>query len=265
MKILSILSMALMLTGCAGGFDPNFSAGWDAGIKAMGNGEKPLKNQLNFLVDNVVSGMLSNNQYVSKQHSIAVVSMVELDDLRSTTRLGQQISEGIVHYLHVSGYRLVDFKLTGTISVTPEGDFIQSRDWQRLKNEIDVDYLVSGTLDKYEGGVYLNVRMVGFHSQVVVASSQTFITAVQLKNFIDNPESTSLTAQRVELANERAEFAASVEQVVEQKVDAAFNHKIDQRAVEAIDKATTESDVRNRKVYISDGFLVRKERQDGGN
>ncbi len=88
---------------------------------------------------------------------------------------------------------------------------------------------------------------------------------MQLKNFIDNPESTSLTAQRVELANERAEFAASVEQVVEQKVDAAFNHKIDQRAVEAIDKATTESDVRNRKVYISDGFLVRKERQDGGN
>ena len=263
MKIISIsiLSLALMLTGCAGGFDPNFSAGWDAGMKAMGNGEKPPKNQLNLLVDKVVSEMLSNNQYVSKQHSIAVASIVELDDLISTTRLGQQISEGIVHSLHVSGYRLVDFKLTGTISVTPEGDFIHSRDWQRLKNEMDIDYLVSGTLDEYEGGIYLNVRMVGFHSQVVVASSQTFITAVQLKRFIDNPESTALTAQRAELEVERDKFVNDVEQVVE----TVFNNKLDQRAVEAIDKATKASDVRNRTVYISDGLLVRKERQVGGN
>ncbi|NRA85396.1 MAG: hypothetical protein HRU22_16970, partial [Gammaproteobacteria bacterium] len=237
MKILSILSITLMLTGCAGGFDPNFSAGWDAGMKAMGDGEKPPKNQLNRLVDKVVSEMLSNNQYVSKQHSIAVASIVDLDDLSTTTRLGQQVAEGIVHALHVSGYRLVDFKLTGTISVTPEGDFIHSRDWQRLKNEMDVDYLVSGTLDEYEGGAYLNVRMVGFHSQVVVASSQTFISAVQLKSFIDNPESTALSAQRVELAKEQLEFFASVEQIVEQKVEAAFNHKIDQRAKLAVDKA----------------------------
>lgn len=254
-----------MLTGCTSGFDPDFSAGFHAGIKAMGDGEKPPKGQLSLLVDKVVSEMLSNNQYVSKQHSIAVASMVELDNLSSTTRLGQQISEVIVHYLHNSGYRVIDFKLTGAISVTPEGDFIHSRDWQRLKNEINVDYLVSGTLDEYEGGVYLNVRMVGFHSQVIVASSQTFITAQQLQSYIANPESTALAAQRAELQVERAQFANDVEQIVEQKVTAAFNNKIDQRAVETIEKATKATDARNRKVYIADGYLVREERQNGGN
>jgi len=237
-----------MLTGCATGFDPNFSSGWNAGFKAMSAGEKPPKNQLNLLVDKVVSEMLSNNQYVSKQHSIAVVSMVELDDFSSTTRLGQQVAEGIVHYLHVNGYRLVDFKLTGTISVTPKGDFIHSRDWQRLKNEMDVDYLVSGTLDSYDNGVYLNVRMVGFHSQVVVASSQTFITTEQLQRVMDSSESTALAAQRTELvkeraklASERAEFSVNVDQIVEKKIEAAKG-----------------GDIRARNVYMSEGMLIRK-------
>lgn len=272
MKIVSILIIAIMLTACTTGLDPNFSAGWNASMSAISNDKKPPKNRLNLLVDKIVSEMLSNNQYVNNQHSIAVTSMVELDNFSSTTRLGLQISEGIVHYLHANGYRVVDFKLTGQVKVTPDGDYAHSRDWKALKNSLDIDYLVSGTLDEYEGGIYLNVRMVGVHSQVVVASSQTFISAEQLHDYVYGAESKAMAAQRAQLEAERVQFASDVEHLVEQKVEDALYDKMMQQEsdIQAMNDAAMaiepeiviepeiDEQQEDKKVRLDNGFLVRE-------
>lgn len=247
MKIRLVLLFVLSLSACSTGYDPDLKASFLSTTNGLDSNDLPPKNGLNVLAKKLVAEMLSNNQFVSKQNAIAVTSIVDLKSLSKSDRLGQQISEGIVHYLHNSGYRVVDFKLTGTISVTPEGDFIHSRDWEQLKGNHPIDYLVSGTIDQYEAGSYLSLRMVGVQTQVVVASSQTFISTQQLQSYITNPELT----ENPELDTETAKFTDDIEQVVEQKVQAAFEQH-------AINKPAHETVPKNHNVYISDGYLIRK-------
>ena len=80
-----------------------------------------------------------------------------------------------MHYLHENGYRVIDFKLTGNIVVTKNGDFVRSRDWQQLKSQNPVDYIVTGTMDYFGDGMNLSIRMIGAQSKIVVASSQAYI------------------------------------------------------------------------------------------
>jgi len=223
MKTGLIVCWVLLLSACTSGYDPDFNLG----LKSFKTADKPPKNELNLLVGALVAEMLSNNQFVGKQNAIAVTSMVDLKDLNTANRFGNQISEGIMHYLHDSGYRVVDFKLTGTIQVRADGDFIHSRDWEKLKNQQAIDYLVSGTIDQYEGGAYISTRMVGLQSQVVVGSAQAFIPREKLKRYAAlAPQEKS--AQEL-LLMERAQSQLQQDQQKNQ-----------------------------RRLYMDDGFLIRK-------
>ena len=70
---------------------------------------------------------------------------------------------------------VVDFKTTGHIRVTKEGDYAFSRDWKELPERQIIDYVVSGTMMEQEGGILVNARMIGMQSRVVVATAQSFI------------------------------------------------------------------------------------------
>ena len=223
MKTGLTLCWILLLSACSSGFDPDFNLGF----KLFNADEKPPKNELNLLVGSLVAEMLSNNQFVGRQNAIAVTSMVDLKDINTANRLGNQISEGIMHYLHDNGFRVVDFKLTGTIQVRTDGDFIHSRDWKKLKNEQAIDYLVSGTIDQYEGGAYISTRMVGLQSQVVVASAQAFISRENLSRYAEVPVKQK-TAKEL-LLIEQAEKQLKIEQQKDQ-----------------------------RQLYMDNGFLIRK-------
>jgi TolB-like protein len=223
MKTGLILCWVLLLSACSSGFDPDFNLG----LEGFNTGDKPPKNELNLLVGKLVEEMLSNNQFVGKQNAIAVTSMVNLQDLNTVNRFGNQISEGIIHYLHDSGFRVVDFKLTGTIQVRPDGDFIHSRDWEKLKNQQAIDYLVSGTIDQYEVGAYISVRMVGLQSQVVVGSAQAFIPREKMSNFASLP-----------LPKKSAKDKLLMERAAKQM---------------HLDKENEQ-----RQIYMENGFLIRK-------
>jgi TolB-like protein len=61
------------------------------------------------------------------------------------------------------------------IRITPEGDFVQNRDFEELSNTTQISYIVTGTLVKHQGGYLVNARMIGLKSKVVVASAQSLI------------------------------------------------------------------------------------------
>lgn len=226
MKFVLLCIGILVISGCTTGFDPNFRAMLLSDSNELDADQRPPKNELNHLVEKLVVEMLSNNQFVTKQNAIAVTSIVDLKSLDKTNRLSHQLSEGLVHYLHDSGYRVVDFKLTGAIAVTGEGDFIHSRDLDDLKVQQAVDYLVSGTLDRYDSGIYLSVRMVGAQSQVIVGSAQTFISQALMRRFTEQPH---LLADSVQGRQRVAQ---------EEKANADFN---------------------SRKASMKNGFIVRKQ------
>lgn len=148
-------------------------------FKHTDQGEIDSYNLPNHAINDVVKGlayqMLESSAFVSAKTPVAVASFVNLKDLESTNWLGNQIAENFVHELQRHGLVVIDYKATGHIRVTKEGDYIFSRDWKELPERQIIDYVVAGTMLEQENGILVNARMIGIQSHVVVATAQSFI------------------------------------------------------------------------------------------
>lgn len=148
-------------------------------LKQSDKGQIDSYNLPNHAINDVVKGlayqMLKSSAFVNQKTPVAVASFVNLDDLESTNWLGNQIAENFVHELQRHGLVVIDFKATGHIRVTKEGDYVFSRDWKELPERQIIDYVVAGTMMEQEDGIIINARMIGIQSHVVVATAQSFI------------------------------------------------------------------------------------------
>lgn len=133
------------------------------------------KHAINDVVKGLAYQMLESSAFVNAKTPVAVASFVNLTDLESTNWLGNQIAENFVHELQRHGLVVIDYKTTGHIRVTKEGDYVFSRDWKELPERQIIDYVVAGTMMEQENGVLVNARMIGIQSRVVVATAQSFI------------------------------------------------------------------------------------------
>lgn len=137
------------------------------------NGEKSVI--LAEIVSKMAYQLLYNFPRKYYNETIALTSMVDLNDLKETNWLGQTISEQFIHELHIRKLPVIDFKLTGNIQVTDKGEFALTRDWQKLNKNVNVQRILTGTMSRNEEGIMINVRIVNANSNIVESTSSAFI------------------------------------------------------------------------------------------
>ena len=137
------------------------------------NGEKSLI--LTEIVSKMADQLLHNFPARYYNESIALTSMVDLNDLKATNWLGQTISEQFIHELHIRKLHVIDLKLTGNIQLTPQGEFALTRDWKRLNQNVEVQRILTGTMSRNEEGILINVRIVNVDSNRVESTSSAFL------------------------------------------------------------------------------------------
>jgi len=131
---------------------------------------------INHYVRGIMQDMVGNLQDVNSTTPVAVTSFVFLDGpYDKASLLGNQIAESFIHEIRKFNIPVLDFKTMDFIRITPEGDFVQNRDFEELSNTTQISYIVTGTLVKHQGGYLVNARMIGLKSKVVVASAQSLI------------------------------------------------------------------------------------------
>ncbi|RJE77312.1 hypothetical protein BGP78_08845 [Pseudoalteromonas sp. MSK9-3] len=134
------------------------------------------RKNINHYVRGMMQDMAENLQYVNQKTPLAVSSFIFLDDeYDDASLLGNQLSESFMHELHHFGVAVIDFKTTDYMRVTPQGDFVFSRDYLELNEEQNFQYVLAGTLVNHQGGVLVNARIIGLMSKAVVGSAQGFI------------------------------------------------------------------------------------------
>ncbi|WP_448567984.1 FlgO family outer membrane protein [Thalassotalea ganghwensis] len=152
----------------------------------------PLVKDINFYVRGLMQDLITNLQYVNSRTPVAVTSFVDLDgDFNDATLLGNQISEGLMHEVHKAGIPVLDYKVTDYLRVTEKGDFIMSRNFNELSDNIPIRYVFTGNLVKHQGGYLVNARVVGIKSKAVVASAQSFIPATVAKALLKSRPETN--------------------------------------------------------------------------
>lgn len=168
----------------------DYAARSDGGVDAFGSIVKPpimssshgsyksmpLTKHIGDYVRNMAQDLVSNMEYVSERTPVAVTHFSLIDsDLKQTNLLGQQMAESFAHEFHKFRMPVVEFKATQFIRVTDTGDFVMSRDFLDLKNTTPIQYVLTGTMTKHQGGYIVNARMLGMESNVIVASAQSFV------------------------------------------------------------------------------------------
>lgn len=137
---------------------------------------RPLTKHIGDYVKNMTQDLISNMEYVSDKTPVAVTHFALLDsDLQATNLLGQQMAESFVHELHKFRIPVIDYKATDYIRVTDAGDFLLSRDYLELNSSLPLEYVLTGTMTKHQGGFLVNARILGIESRAVVASAQTLV------------------------------------------------------------------------------------------
>lgn len=106
---------------------------------------------------------------------VAIATPVDVSSLEQTDWLGRELAEQFVNALHKRGFPVYEYKLKGWLEVTKEGDYIYSRNWQKLASKANVSRVLSGTLSRNDTGVMLYARLVNLKTQVVEGSSELFI------------------------------------------------------------------------------------------
>lgn len=127
-------------------------------------------------VQNMTQDLISNMDYLTDKTPVGVSHFALLDsDLQQTNLLGHQLAESFLHELHKFRIPVIDYKATDYIRVTEQGDFLLSRDFLELENRVNVDYILTGTLARHQGGYLVNARILGLKTKVVVASAQMLV------------------------------------------------------------------------------------------
>nr|WP_308428291.1 FlgO family outer membrane protein [Alteromonas halophila] len=137
---------------------------------------KPLNKHVGDYVKNLAQDLIANMEYVSDKTPVGVTHFALLDsDLQQTNLLGRQMAESFMHELHKFRIPVIDFKATDYIRITEQGDYVLSRDYLELNSSLPIEYVLTGTMTKHQGGVLVNARILGMESRAVVASAQTLV------------------------------------------------------------------------------------------
>ena len=117
---------------------------------------------------------------------IAITSFVNIENLKETNKLGNLISEHLIHDMQIRGYKVVDYKVMPDIEIGEHGDYAFSRKVKNLKQDVSLSYILTGTYSFYADGVAINARIIDIQTSVVTSTAQAFIPKSDLRYIVDS-------------------------------------------------------------------------------
>ncbi|MGL6122459.1 MAG: FlgO family outer membrane protein, partial [Shewanella sp.] len=135
-----------------------------------------------------VTELVKHNDALRSDQPIVVATPVLVGDLNGTNALAQQLQQGLMTSLHSFQFNVVDLNLADGLRVTSDGDFILTRDWEKLSTNLPVEHLVVSTMSVVTNGMAINTRIVSISNNRVVSASQTFVTQKELANYMQPSE-----------------------------------------------------------------------------
>lgn len=106
---------------------------------------------------------------------IAITSFVDTDTYENSGYLGRALAEFFTHEMSTRAFEVTEYKLTGKLAVTTDGDFILSRNWKKIAKDTNVKYLLGGTLTRNDRGVVVVSRIINMQTRQVISTSTDII------------------------------------------------------------------------------------------
>lgn len=129
----------------------------------------------------LITQLIQVEQFYYQEKPVAFTTLVWMKTLtlthteRAYTQLGHQISSSLKTALVQQGGKVVEHKSAQAISMADNASYYLTRKLNELSKEIDVSYVLAGTMLEMKGGVEVNIEVIDVNSHRVVSSARTFI------------------------------------------------------------------------------------------
>jgi TolB-like protein len=146
---------------------------WSPARKIEDGSASARLNQLtSFLADQLTHNRDLKNVSDSR---IAIATFANMPSLVESDKIGLAIEERMTHEMQTRGFRIVDYKLTGSLKITERGDFVYSRHVADLRRDYNINYFLAGVIENSVDGFVIHARLVDAASNIVVSSGQAFL------------------------------------------------------------------------------------------
>ena len=113
---------------------------------------------------------------------LALTAFVDTDTYEDSGYLGRALAEMFTHEMSSRAFEVTEYKLTGKLAVSKDGDYIFSRDWKKIASDTHVKYLLGGTMTRNKDGVVVVARIVNMQTRQTVATATDIIPYSLLPN-----------------------------------------------------------------------------------
>lgn len=114
--------------------------------------------------------LIANRRDGAGDERLIFTTLVNLDDLRQTSKFGRTMSESMATQLFQHGYGVVELRKAANIMVQANnGEMVLSRDAARLAKQYEANAIVAGTYALTPKTVIINVKLLDVHSDAVLS------------------------------------------------------------------------------------------------
>ena len=114
--------------------------------------------------------LIANRRDGAAGERLIFTTLVNLDDLRQTSKFGRTMSESMATQLFQHGYGVVELRKAANIMIqSTNGEMVLSRDAARLARQYEANAIVAGTYALTPKTVIINVKLLDVHSDTVLS------------------------------------------------------------------------------------------------
>lgn len=158
----TVAAATLPLAGCASQYYYGETAG-------SGAGSAPRTSVIH--ANHHAADMLLQNAPLDRDHAVLVATLVNVDRLGESSRLGRIFSEQIAGRLVQRGLPVTELKMRESVLIEREqGELLLSRELRELSRSHDAQAVVVGTYAASATVLYVSIKLVKPEGNVVVAA-----------------------------------------------------------------------------------------------
>lgn len=163
------VATAVLLSGCASSYYYGENAGGSGGVGGFGLGSAPRTSIIT--ANHAAADMLLQTAPLDREHAVLVATLVNVDRLSESSRLGRIFSEQIAGRLVQRGFPVTELKLRENVAMQREqGELLLSRELRDVSRAHDAQAVVVGTYAVSASILYVSIKLVKPEGNMVVAA-----------------------------------------------------------------------------------------------
>lgn len=154
--------------------------------------DQPMEQPIEVAIESISQQLITNPVFSIVDKRIVSSTFVWSDTLTSVSKdseqmeLGTILQESIITSLIQAGADVREIKSANAIQLNPTGEFILSRDIDKVADNTHADYVLTGIMTPTEYGTIVNAKLINLHNKRVVAAARQIIAIVKDSQMTEN-------------------------------------------------------------------------------